>query len=224
MTTKNALELAIIALQKETPTKKNTEAIILLQQLQKRDIVSKWTQETIIAALDNWKDLNGRPPTVTNLIEPGMPGANIIQKHFGMRASAFLHRRYPPDNNPEQTKNQYGFISEGDWIVCFREQFLKHCNEDGFSSKTYNMLKDNGTPLWMTIARHCGTTQWTKLMELAEVKYPGQIEQCKPGTLHISAVKSPWLERLEAAVAKREILDQRLIDSIEKNSKRKKIK
>ena len=224
MTTKDALELAIVALQKESPTERNTEAIMLLQRLQKRDIVSKWTQETIIAALDNWKDLNGRPPTATNLIEPGMPGANIIQKHFGMRASAFLHRRYPPDNNPAPPKNQYGFQSEDDWIACFREQFLKHCNEEGFSSKTYNMLKDKDTPLWMTIARHCGTTKWTKLMELAEVNYPGYTAQNVAGTLHVSSVKSPWLERLEAAVAKREELDQQLINSIEKNNKRKKTK
>lgn len=221
MTTKEALELAIITLQKEPVNTENSEAIKLLQQLHRRDIVAKWTKESIIETLDDWKEQNGRPPTVTNLIEPGMPGANIIQKHFGMRASAFLHRRYPPDNNPALPKNQYGFLSSDDWLSCFREQFLKHCNEDGFSSKTYNMLKDKGTPLWMTIARHCGTTQWTKLMELADVKYPNQVVQYEPGTIHVSSVKSPWLERLEAAVAKREILDQQLIDSIEKNNKRK---
>ncbi len=222
MTTKDALELAISVLQENPQKAEYLEAIKLLQRLQKRDIVAQWSQETIIAALDNWKDQHGKPPTVTNLIEPGMPGANIIQKHFGVRASALLYRRYPPDNNPAPPKNRYGYITTEDWLACFREQFLKHCTEEGFCSKTYNMLKDKDTPLWMTIARHCGTTQWSKLMKLADVKYPGQVDQYEPGTLHVSSVKSPWLERLEAAVAKREELDQQLIDTMEKNNQRKK--
>lgn len=220
MTTKEALELAIRILQKEQTNKKYSEAVKLLQRLQRRDMVVKWTKETIIETLDGWKEQHGIPPTVTNLIEPGMPGANVIQKHFGMRASAFLRRRYLTDNNHVSSKNQYGYQSSDDWLACFREQFLKHCNEEGFSSKTYNIFKDKGTPLWMTIARHCGTAQWSKLMELAGVKYPGQEEKSEPGKVHVSVVKSPWLERFEAAVAKREILDQELIDSMKKNSRR----
>lgn len=222
MTTKDALGLAIITLQKESRSKEKDEAIKLLAQLQKRDFISKWTQETIIAALDNWRDINGKPPTATNLIEPGMPGSNIIQKYFGMSAKAFLRMRYPKNNNSTPPKNKYGFMSEDDWVTCFREQFLKHCNDEGFSSKTYNILKDKNTPLWTTIARHCGTSKWSKLMELAKVKYPGQIEQCKPGALHIASVKSPWLERLEDAVAKREILDRQLIESMERNTAHRK--
>ena len=178
MTTKDALDLAISILEKQATTAELTEAITLLQHLRKRDMVANWSKESIIAALDDWKEQHGRPPTVTNLIEPGMPGANIIQKHFGIRASAFMRGRYPPDNNPVPPINRYGYKNCDDWISCFREQFLKHCNEDGFSSKTYNMLKDKDTPLWMTIARHCGTTKWTKLMELAEVEYPGHMARC----------------------------------------------
>lgn len=220
MTTKDALELAISVLQEQQNTK-CSEAVKLLQNLQKRDLAAQWSQETIIAALDKWKDQHGKSPTTTHLIEPGMPGANIIQKHFGIRASAFLNKLYPPDNNKTPSQNQYGYLSPDDWLSCFREQFLKHCDEDGFNSKTYNMLKDTGTPLWMTIARHCGTTQWSKLMELAGVNYPMQIGQCKTGTLHISSVKSPWLERLEAAVEKSKELDQQLIDTLEITNKRK---
>ncbi len=221
MTTKEALELAIITLKREEHNEKNSEAIKRLQQLQRRDIVAKWSKESIIEALEKWKDQHGRPPTVTNLIEPDMPGANIIQKHFGMRASALLHKLYFSNDNTVPRKNQYGYQSPEDWLSCFREQFLKHCHEEGFSSNTYNMHKDKGTPLWMTIARHCGTTQWSKLMELAGVKYPGQKEQKK---VHISAVKSPWLERLEAAITKREALDKHLIDCIERNSKHRREK
>ena len=219
MTTKEALGLAINIMQDKAIDNEYDEAISLLRRLQRRDMVSKWTQETIIAALDEWKDKNGRPPTATNLIEPGMPGANIIQKHFGMRAGAFLRRRYPPDNNTAPPINRYGFQNQADWLSCFREQFLKHRDREGFSSKTYNMYKDEGTPLWLTIARHCGTTQWTKLMELADVKYIKHTEQIKTGSLHVSNIKSPWLERLEAAVAKRELLDRQLIEAISRDKK-----
>lgn len=221
MTTKDALELAISVLQENQQNAKYSEAVKLLQNLQKRDMIMQWSQETIIAALDSWKDQHGKPPTVTHLIEPGMPGANVIQKHFGVRASALLNKLYPPDDTPTPPQNQYGYLSSDDWLSCFREQFLKHCNESGFSSKTYNMFKDKGTPLWMTIARHCGTTQWSKLMELANVSYPTRIEQYKTGTLHISSIKSPWLERFEAAVEKRQELDRQLIDTIEQTNRRK---
>lgn len=221
MNTKEALELAVNVLEKEKTNTEYSKAIKLLRQLQRRDLVAKWTQDSIIAALDKWKDKNGIPPNVTSLTEPGMPGASIIQKHFGMGASAFLHRRYP-NYDLIPPKNQYGYKSEDDWINCFREQFLKHCHEEGFSSKTYNMLKDKDTPIWSTIASHCGTTKWSKLMELAGVKYPGKPKQYERGKLRITVVKSPWLERFEAAVAERRILDQRLIEVIQRNSERKK--
>ena len=223
MTTKDALDLAISIMKKQATSTELTEAIALLQHLRKRDLVANWSKESIVAALDDWKEQHGRPPAVTNLIEPGMPGANIIQKHFGMRASAFIRERYPIDNDLVPPINRYGYKNCDDWISCFREQFMKHCNEDGFSSKTYNMLKDKNTPLWMTIARHCGTTKWTKLTELAGVNCPTQSEQDASAALHVS-VKSPLLERFEAAVAKREELDCKLIDTIEKSDKRRRSK
>lgn len=74
----------------------------------------------------------------------------------------------------------------------------------------------------MTIARNCGTTQWSQLMKLAGVEYPDKHEALESGSLRVSRVKSPWLERYEAAVAKREELDRELIAVIEQNSKRKK--
>jgi hypothetical protein len=141
-----------------------------------------------------------------------MPGANIIQKHFGMRASAFLKQYYGLDQDHLPRKNRYGYITTDDWVRCFREQFLKHCHDEGFSSNTYNLLKDKNTPLWMTIARHCGTTQWTKLMQLAGVEYPNKT---KTQSITAVTVQSEWLTRIEAAVQERRVLDQQLMAFID---------
>jgi hypothetical protein len=55
----------------------------------------KWTKELVFKELNKWKQEHGRNPTVTNLVEPGMPKAITIQKLFDMRASAFLNIYYP---------------------------------------------------------------------------------------------------------------------------------
>lgn len=217
MTTKNALSLAIAALQKEKPSAKITEAIEQLQQLQKRDLITRWNKEKIIASLDDWKKQNNRIPTVTNLTEPGMPGASIIQKHFDMSASALLHKLYPIDNEASRYKGRYGFISNDDWLNCFREQFLKHRNEKYFSSKTYNKFRDKGTPAWNTIAEHCGVIGWLDLMRLADVEYAHRTLTLEPGKLHIVNERSPLLERYIAAVEKEEELCRNLIRTLEKH-------
>ena len=38
------------------------------------------------------------------------------------------------------------------------------------SSKTYNCLRDEGTPAWDTIANHCKISGWNELMKKAKVK------------------------------------------------------
>lgn len=216
MTTKEALDLAIKTMSEYSDGNEYKDATKLLKALQKRELATKWSKESIVAALENWREKNGRPPTTTNLIEPGMPGSSTIQKHFGMRASALLRLMYPPEDLIYHDRNTYGFLSSEDWLNCFKEQFEKHCSEEGFSSKTYNMKKDKGTPQWETIARHCGTTQWMKLMEMAEVKYPGRIVNG-----HITTVNMPFVDRLEAALRKKEELTNRLIETIERNSRRR---
>lgn len=220
MTAKEAIDIAISELEIHHDNLQYQEAVKVLQKFQRKDMVMKWSKEKILLSLDTWEKQHGVPPTVTNLIEPGMPGAGIIQKYFGVKASAFLRSKYGVRNSPTKHKNKYGFTTQDDWLNCFRDQFNKHSNDQEFNSKTYNVLKDDGTPLWETIAKHCGISQWSKLLKLANVHYPNKIKNQEPGTVAVTSIKSLWLERFELAVKQREILNDKLIECI-KNSDRK---
>ncbi|MCC8138414.1 MAG: hypothetical protein LIO76_10275 [Clostridiales bacterium] len=219
MDSRTALKMAILLFEKEPQTEENIQAKQCLEKLSRRDLVAKWTKRRICNTLDQWTKEHGHPPTVSNLREPGMPSPAVIQKHFEMGASAFLNSRYPGDKKD----NQYGFNGPDDWLDCFRTQFVKHMHEDGFSSNTYNQLKDPGTPVWTTIAARCGTTRWTKLMEMAEVKYPNKTEVRKSEKpMCIGKISSPFLDRLEADLKERERLDTILITAIDRASQKDK--
>jgi hypothetical protein len=207
MTVKQALEFSISKLRKQRQTEEIKEVIEHLEKLQRRDLVAHWTQESIVEALNHWEKEHGMPPTVTSLVEPGMPGSNIIQKHFGMKASAFLRQMYPGNYKRHTPENKYGYTTQEEWVACFREQFLKHCNSEGFCSRKYNLLRDEGTPRWETISLHCDNAQWKKLMELADVRYPNRPRTDGLKEFRVITI-SPLVDRIEKAVAERERLNQ----------------
>lgn len=223
VTTKKAMDMAIQALQEKEQTDEIQQAIHKLQRLAKRDLVAEWSRESIIEALENWrKEHNGSIPTVTALAEPGMPGCGIIQKYFGMRASAFLRQRYPSRITSRHKSNRYGFSREQDWLECFREQFEKHCRTEGFNSKTYNTLRDKDTPLWTTIAYHVGTAQWGELMNKAGVKYPDRRENADPDLMHVRVSNHPLIDKWEACQKRAEEHSKVLIEELERTSIRTK--
>lgn len=223
VTIKKAMEMAIQALHEKEQTDEVQQAIHKLQRLAKRDLVAEWSQESIIEALENWrKEHDGAIPTVTTLVEPGMPGCNIIQKHFGMRASAFLRQQYPPKITPRYKPNRYGFTREQDWLDCFREQFQKHCNTEGFSSKTYNTLRDKNTPLWATIAYNVGTSQWGELMKKAGVVYPNRPKVIDPSQVHVRLSHHPLVDKYEECLNRAEEHREKLIEGLERTAVRTK--
>lgn len=204
VTIKTAIDMAIEALQEKEQTKEVRQAIHKLQALAKRELITNWSQKAILEALENWRKVHdGKTPTVTNLVEPGMPGANIIKKHFGVSASSFLRKQYPEGYETQKMPpNRYGFTCQQDWLDCFRRQFEKHCKEEGFSSKTYNILRDKNTPLWATIAYHVGTSQWGELMKKAGVKYPLRHENAPADMSYKLSSYSPTLEKWDACLNK----------------------
>lgn len=214
MTAKEALNYAISRLSEDTTNPVNQEAITALNKLAKRDLIAHWSQAAIIQALNEWMSQNGRPPSVTNLIEPGMPGANIIQKYFGVRASLFLSQLYGSEYRRAKKREKYHYHTQAEWLECFRTQFLKHCGKKGFSSKTYNKFRDPETPAWYTIATHCDTTHWDELMSMAGVSYTHKRQVGEVKNIQVVAVKSPWLERYEDIVRRREETDRLIIESI----------
>lgn len=90
LSTIQAIEIAIESIEgrEDLPVKTREEAIQRLKNMSDRDWYIKWDKESIIQALNDYKTRTGKAPTVTNLVETGMPKSLTIQSHFHMKASA----------------------------------------------------------------------------------------------------------------------------------------
>lgn len=223
LSTIQALQICIESIEKreDIPKKTKTEAIEHVKRLMGRDWYIQWDKESIIKALTDYKERTGKAPTVTNLTETGMPKSLTIQSHFHMKASLLLKQLFPENRTASESSkkrnNPYGFETEGQWVCCFRGQFNKHINE-GMCCKAYDHLRDKGTPTWSTIARHCGTSSWERLMEIADVRYTKPV--CRTAShVYINSSTSPTMERLENINKKRESLNKELYDILSKKQK-----
>ena len=209
MSAREALYVAIELMEQQPETQQNKETLKQLNKLLSKDIFVNWSKEMIIDTLDDWAKKNGRPPTVSNLVEPGMPKSITIKKHFGVSASVFLKQHF--DIKDKKTRiNKYGFIHEDDWLRCFIFQFNKHQP----NSKTYNKLKDSTTPNWETIARHCNCTKWGELMNISKVQYSDKNIHNNAQKVNVVSATSPWLEKYNALVSENKKINNELIDVI----------
>lgn len=224
LSTAQALQLAVSSVEQRSdlPPKTKAQAIKLLQSLEQADWHRSWTKESILQALNDYKQRTGKAPTVTILKEHGMPKSVTVQAVFQMSPSLLLKRLFPENQKQRHVNptlsNPFGFETAEDWLNCFREQFDKHKTE-GISSRRYNALRDPNTPTWETIARHCKLTTWTELIEKAEVKYIKH-QRAAAAPVRITGCKSPYLDMLEAANQKRELLLAQTIAALEDYEKR----
>ena len=218
ISTEKAIQIGIESIRQrdDIPPKTKEQALKLLGKLEQADWYKSWTKETIIAALNDYKERTGRAPTVTNLKEHGMPKSVTIRSVFNMSPSLLLKRLFPENRtlkvvNPELS-NPFGFETQDDWLNCFIEQFNKH-KKEGMSSKTYNCLRDKGTPAWDTIANHCKISGWNELMKKAKVKYVKKPREAVHN-IYISDATSPLVEKLNALNEERKRLNQEFFDFV----------
>lgn len=220
LSTCQAIQIAIdsVGAREDLPPKTREEAVEILKRISSRDWYVQWDKKTIIAALEEFKRRNGKAPTVSNLTETGMPKSLTIKTHFHMNASLLLKQLFPENrdtkNDINKRMNIYGFKNEEDWLECFRTQFNKNI-ENGISSKKYDLIRDDGTPTWNTIARRCGCTTWTELMEKAGVKYMRKGSHTAR-SVHIRRITSPTLERLESINKQKKKLNKELYEILSK--------
>lgn len=202
-----------------SPSVKNA-VIQTLDNISQRDYYVRWTKESIIEALRDYKRRTGRAPTVTNLTETGMPKSVTIQTHCGMKASLFLKQLFPENRPTKQAValryNPYGFETMDDWLECFTIQFTKHI--DGMCAKKYNIVRDEGTPTWETIARHCQCANWKELMEKAGVEYSKNKVQ-NVTQLYVADAGSPLITKFEKLNEERRQLNQELFEIFGKAKK-----
>lgn len=220
LSTLQAISLGIESIKKRSdlPQKKQQEAIKILERLSSRDWYINWDKESIIKALRDYKERTGKAPTVTNLVETGMPKSITIQSHFQMRASLLLKQLFPENRNLDNKKtiyhNPFGFNTEDEWLNCFIEQFNKHSNKN-MTSQNYNILRDKGTPTWGTIAKNCGMSTWGDLMKRAGVEYPAKKNKTATN-VKIRNTDSPTLKKLEELNTQRYLLNLELYEILTK--------
>lgn len=216
VTIKEALNVAIDLLKQQPQTNKNIEIIKILERQTHKESFRHWSKEEIFKTIDEWIEKHKRKPTTTSLQEIGMPKPITIKTHFGMKATSFLKTYYNNDSLPQKPKtNIYGFKTQEDWINCFVTQFKKHHPV----ARTYNMLRDKGTPAWETISRHCGSIQWRELMKLANVEYENKHKNLdKP--VYIRNIESPYLKHLEELYQRNIESREELIKTVQASMKR----
>lgn len=209
-----------VKLRTDLTEKQKNEIVSLLHNAAQRDWFVHWDKEKIIQALMDYKDRTGRAPTVTNLCETGMPKSVTIQTHCGMKASLFLKQLFPENRPTKQAValryNPYGFETMDDWLECFTIQFTKHI--DGMCAKKYNIVRDEGTPTWETIARHCQCANWKELMEKAGVEYSKNKVQ-NVTQLYVADAGSPLITKFEKLNEERRQLNQELFEIFGKAKK-----
>lgn len=214
-----AFSIAIesVKLRTDLTEKQKEEVISLLHNAGQRDWFAQWDKEKIVQALLDYKERTGRAPTVTNLSETGMPKSLTIQTHCGMRASLFLKQLFPEQRRTRtqiaEAVNQFGFSTQEQWVVCFKEQYAKQALKGVVTSREYDVNRDNGTPTWYTIAIHCGVRSWEKLKEIADIKDDLSTKKTVTGnSIKIKNARSPYIELLKEQNARRE----KLLSEIEK--------
>lgn len=165
---KEALKIAIEAINQLPKTDENKQAIVRLEGIIKDCKITGtyWTQEKVFEVLNKWRDDHGRNPSVTNLMEPEMPPPSTIQRLFDMSGSAFLNIYYPHSTKAKR-KNKYTTKTEQEWIEDFVEQFnkIQPC-----SANDYNTKREKGTPTWLTIARYLNLSTWHELLQKTGMK------------------------------------------------------
>lgn len=211
----SAFSVAIESVRMRTDlTEKQKEEITsLLHNAAQRDWFVHWDKEKIIRALLDYKERTGCAPTVTNLTETGMPKSLTIQTHFGMKASLLLRQLFPEQRRTRDdilsSKNPFGFVTQEQWLTCFKEQYKKQSGADRAKvrSREYDAHRDNGTPAWYTIAVHCGVKTWNGLKELADITdEPSASVPATKSYVKIKSVKSPYIDMLKEQNDRREIL------------------
>lgn len=216
LTTLQAIQIGIDSIRQrnDIPQKTKENAIHLLQGIEKADWYREWDKEKVIKVLTEYKERTGITPSTNTLKEYGMPKGVTIQSLFHISPSLFLKRLFPDNRTMRyanlEVSNPFGFENQEDWLNCFIEQFNKHKTEID-NSKRYNLVRDNNTPTWGTIAKHCGLTTWKELMKKAGVEY--QEKKIQTATnIHIVNFTSPLVTKLEAINQRRAELNAELLD------------
>lgn len=191
MTRKEALSYAISAINQLPQSDAGNEAILILTRISESCQYIEWTKEKVFEKLNQWKEEHGRNPTVADLSEPGMPKKATVKRLFNMNPSSFMNLYYPKEKRKPTAK--YAGYTDDDYVAAFKVQYQKIKPK---SSKEYDLFREPNTPMWLTVARHCGVTKWSDLLALTEVKRYGRVSDTGKSRSYKVCVSDPSFEKM----------------------------
>ena len=151
MTRKQALALAIRLIREDGT---QPEAAEILHTLSDELPLTRWTDEAIQDAVEQFILDHDRNPTVTDFKKRGLPPHTVIHNRYGISLRTWLTRNYPsPPSSQDEAKAEV------------TEHFIRDYQRvQPASGEEYNRKRIPGTPCWYTIAGYNHVHCWRELL------------------------------------------------------------
>lgn len=175
MTRKQAILQAIQQLSQNTD---NHEIIEKLQEILNELPLSTWTEKSIIDAIESYaiEHDNTLPHVKALTTENSLPSNTVIYNKFGTSSmNTFFKKYFPQYIRQHKMNSPYYDKSKNYFLETFIENYRRIQEENKIkkiSSKQYDKLRKEHTPLACTIMRNCGCTSYEELLILSGIIFP----------------------------------------------------
>lgn len=131
---------------------------------------SKWTEDAIFKAIDNFIEKNGRLPTYIDLSSfPDLPTHPSIKNRFDMNVSEFYNTYYNSYVHLCKSRT-YHYRTAEYWLNDFKIQYKSlGCPK----METYNLLRNRNTPCACHLLKIFNIGTWNELLALCNFKILG---------------------------------------------------
>lgn len=164
MTRKTALVTAISVLDRTTAE----DISEVKQKLQ--DIVddlpkTNWSKETILDAVEQYRQDHGRYPSIKEFEQKGLPTKRIVEKVFGQSIELVLSEYFPELQLRRKASRK--FRDEQEYWLSFFVEYVKIHPET--TNITYNQERPAGSPSWQMIAAMYHLKRWNDLLKWCQL-------------------------------------------------------
>ena len=122
---------------------------------------TKWNNEKIFVAFDNFIEQNGRLPKPEEIkMDKSLPSAQTVRKFFGLTIAEF-YKKYYADHVHLCDSRKYHYNSTDYWIENFKEQYIRNNYPPQYK---YDMLRDSKTPSSHNLIKISGQKTWINFL------------------------------------------------------------
>ena len=167
ITRKQAVLRAIEVL---SESKENHEFCKVLERLSEELPLSHWTENSILDAVNQFLNENGRLPASVDFLKVDyLPNRCTIKNKLGLTMEEFYNKYY--SNFYYNNNSVYNYKDIEYWTDMFKEQYIKHGKP---SLNYFDKLRDNDTPCVQTYCKIIGVDTWNELLEHCNFPVVGQ--------------------------------------------------